>query len=429
MIPAIEQASIADIEELQISKLKDLLIYLKNCSPYYQRIFQELNVDITSIQHLRDLQRLPCTRKDDLQRFNKDFFCVPMHQIVDYATTSGTLGEPITFGLTDADLDRLAYNEMISFQCAGIKKGDIVQLMCTMDRRFMAGLAYFLGLRKLGAGTIRIGAGVSQLQWDSILQYKPKYLIAVPSFLLKMIAYAEQNGIDYRASSVEAVICIGESLRTASLSASHLAQRIQEKWPIKLISTYASTEMSAAFTECEAMQGGHQHPELIITEVLDENEQAVADGELGELVVTTLGIEALPLLRYKTGDMVRRFSVPCSCGRNTYRIGPVEGRKQQMIKYKGTSLYPPAIHDLLASFEEINLYVIEISNTEVGTDDILIQVASTTPTEELLARIKDTFRAKLRVTPTLVFQQEEILQRTVFNPLSRKPINFIDHRI
>lgn len=429
MIPAIEQASIADIEELQINKLKDLLIYLKNCSPYYQRIFQELHVDITSIQYLNDLQRLPCTRKDDLQRFNKDFFCVPMHKIVDYATTSGTLGTPITFGLTDTDLDRLAYNEMISFQCAGVKKGDLVQLMCTMDRRFMAGLAYFLGLRKLGAGIIRVGAGVPQLQWDSILQYKPKYLIAVPSFLLKMITYAEQNDIDYRASSVEAVICIGESLRTATLSASHLAQRIQEKWPIKLISTYASTEMSAAFTECEAMQGGHQHPELIITEVLDENEQAVADGELGELVVTTLGIEALPLLRYKTGDMVRRFSMPCSCGRNTCRIGPVEGRKQQMIKYKGTSLYPPAIHDLLASFEEINLYVIEISNTEVGTDDVLIQVASTTPSDELLARIKDTFQAKLRVTPTIVFQQEEILQKMIFNPLSRKPITFIDHRV
>lgn len=428
MIPAIEQASIADIEKLQSSKLKDLLIYLNNYSPYYQRIFQAKQIDLTSIRHLRDLRRLPLTKKDDLQRFNKDFFCVPMDRIIDYATTSGTLGDPVTFGLTDADLDRLAYNEMISFQCAGVQKGDLVQLMCTIDRRFMAGIAYFLGLRQLGAGVIRIGAGIPELQWDSILQYKPKYLIAVPSFLLKIIAYAEQHGIDYRGSSIEAVICIGESLRTATLSPSLLTQRIQEKWPIKLFSTYASTEMSAAFTECEAMQGGHQHPELIITEVLDENEQAVPDGELGELVVTTLGIEALPLLRYKTGDMVRRFSTPCICGRNTSRIGPVEGRKQQMIKYKGTSLYPPAMHDLLVSFEEIKLYLIEISNTEVGTDDIMIQVAASAPTEELLNRIKDSFRAKLRVTPKIVFQEEEILQRTVFNPLSRKPIRFIDHR-
>src|SRR5690606_37029443 len=108
-------------------------------------------------------------------------------------------------------------NEMLSFECAGVKEGDLVQLMTTIDRRFMAGMAYFLGLRKLGAGIIRVGAGVPPLQWDSILRYEPKYLIAVPSFILKMIEYAEENNIDYIGSSVKGVICIGESLRTADL--------------------------------------------------------------------------------------------------------------------------------------------------------------------------------------------------------------------
>src|SRR5690606_26965113 len=143
------------------------------------------------------------TTKTDLQLYNDDFLCVPKHEILDYATTSGTLGDPVTFGLTDNDLDRLAYNELLSFRCAGVQKGDLVQLMTTIDRRFMAGLAYFLGLRKLGAGIVRVGAGVPPLQWDSILLYHPKYLIAVPSFLLKMIDYAEENNIDYKNSSVK----------------------------------------------------------------------------------------------------------------------------------------------------------------------------------------------------------------------------------
>ena len=300
--------------------------------------------------------------------------------------------------------------------------------MTTIDRRFMAGLAYFLGLRKLGAGIVRVGAGVPPLQWDSILRYQPKYLIAVPSFLLKMIDYAEENNIDYKNSSVKGVICIGEALRTANLEPTLLAKRIQEKWNIALHSTYASTEMSAAFTECEAFSGGHHHPELIITEIVNEQNEPVADGELGELVVTTLGIEAMPLLRFKTGDMVRKFTEPCTCGRTTYRIGPVEGRKQQMIKYKGTTLYPPAMHDAVAHFNEIKLHLIEISSNAIGTDEIVVRIYATDTSEDFSSKLKDYFRARLRVTPQIIFEEELTLQKIIFDPLSRKPLTFIDKR-
>jgi phenylacetate--coA ligase len=159
-IPVIETQSKDAIRLFQEEKLRELLQYLKEKSPYYQRLFRENNIDITQIQHLEDLQRLPTTSKDDLQRYNDDFLCVPKEAIVDYASTSGTLGKPVTFGLTDRDLDRLAYNEAISLSCAGISQGDVVQLMTTIDRRFMAGLAYFLGIRHLGASIVRIGAGI-----------------------------------------------------------------------------------------------------------------------------------------------------------------------------------------------------------------------------------------------------------------------------
>ncbi|MCG2610947.1 AMP-binding protein [Flavobacterium sp. SM15] len=429
MIPAIETKSLEEIREFQHEKLRETLVYLKNNSPYYQSLFTKNDIAIETIKTISDLQQIPVTTKTQLQEFNDDFFCVPMHQIIDYATTSGTLGSPVTFGLTDNDLERLAYNEAISFACAGIKKGDVVQLMTTMDRRFMAGLAYFMGLRKLGAGVIRVGAGIPELQWDSILKYQPKYLIAVPSFLLKLIEYAEQHNIDYKASSVKGVICIGESLRNQDFSPSILTQKITDKWSLQLFSTYASTEMSTAFTECEHFVGGHQHPELIITEVLNENDQPVLEGESGELTITTLGVEAMPLLRFKTGDIVKLHTEPCLCGRTTLRVGPVVGRKQHMIKYKGTTLYPPAMHDLLTYFEGVKNHVIEISTNELGTDEILIKISAHTDSEELLASIKDHFRAKLRVTPKVEFVAEDILNKIIFVPASRKPITFIDKRL
>lgn len=428
MIPVIEKASKGEIKEFQEKKLRELLVYLSENSPYYKALFQKEGININDVNSIEDLQKIPVTSKTDLQQYNDDFFCVPMHKIIDYATTSGTLGSPVTFGLTDEDLERLAYNEAISFACAGIKEGDVVQLMTTMDRRFMAGLAYFLGLRKLKAGVIRVGAGIPELQWDSILKYKPKYLIAVPSFLLKMIEYAEHNNIDYNNSSIEGVVCIGESLRNQDFSPSILAEKITNKWKIKLYSTYASTEMSTAFTECEAFSGGHHHPELIITEILDDNDNPVAEGESGELTITTLGVEGMPLLRFKTGDIVKLHPETCQCGRNTHRIGPVVGRKQHMIKYKGTTLYPPAMHDLLNYFEAIQNHVIEISTNDLGTDEILIKIASSKASEELLSEIKDHFRAKLRVTPKVEFVPSDQLNKIIFTPMSRKPITFIDKR-
>lgn len=428
MIPVIERQSTQEIKAFQEAKLIEQLVYLQQNSKFYQRLFTENSIDISRIKTLEDLKQIPVTTKNDIQKYNDDFFCVPRPQIIDYATTSGTLGDPVTFGLTDQDLDRLAYNERISFECAGIQKGDIVQLMTTMDRRFMAGLAYFLGLRDLGASVIRVGAGIPQLQWDSILQYHPKYLIAVPSFLLKMIEFAEQQQIDYQNSGVEAVICIGEALRTKDLEPNILVQKIQSKWKIDLFSTYASTEMATAFTECEAQKGGHHHPELIICEILDDENQEVEDGELGELTVTTLGVEGLPLLRFKTGDLVRKHTAQCTCGRNTFRLGPIEGRKQQMIKYKGTTLYPPAMHDLIADFEEIKMHLIELSHSEIGTDEIRIKIVSDNESDDFLKLVKDHFRAKLRVTPQVEFVNLETLQPIVHNPLKRKPTTLIDKR-
>ncbi len=429
MIPKIEKQPKSTIREFQEDKLKEVLVYLQENSKYYRAVFEKNQIDISMIKTLDDLEEIPVTTKDDLQLYNDDFICVPKNKIIDYVTTSGTLGNPVTIALTDADLDRLAYNEAISFACAGINKDDVVQLMTTIDRRFMAGLAYFLGIRKLGAGIIRVGAGIPELQWDSILKFEPTYLIAVPSFLLKLIEYADANDIDYNTSSVKGVICIGESLRNQDFTLNLLSKKIKSKWNVDLFSTYASTEMGTAFTECELKQGGHHHPELIIVEVLDDDDNPVKEGEYGELTITTLGVEAMPLLRFKTGDVVKVHDNQCGCGRNTLRLSPVVGRKKQMVKYKGTTIYPPAMYDLLNDFDAIKSYIIEISHNDIGTDEILIKIGAENDSEELLSRVRDHFRAKLRVLPKIEFHDIKEINKLRFPKMSRKPILFIDKRV
>src|SRR5690606_21450804 len=145
------------------------------------------------------------------------------------------------------------------------------------------------------------------------------------------------------------------------------------------------------------------HPELIIIEILDDNDDPVPEGQAGELTITTLGVEAMPLIRFKTGDIVRAYTDPCSCGRNTPRVGPVIGRQKQMIKYKGTTLYPPAMYNILNHFNEIEAFVIEIDSNEIGTDEICIKIAAQDPNDTLLQTIRDHFRAKLRVLPKIEF--------------------------
>ncbi len=429
----IEFQSVDEIRTLQEDLLRKQLVYLQEKSPYYRRVFAEQGIDIQSIQTLNDLQCLPFTEKKHLQEFNDDFLCCSREDIIDYITTSGTLGEPVTFGCTENDLQRLAYNERKSFDCAGIAKSNVVQIMTTLDKRFMAGLAYFLGLRELGAGIIRVGNGIPQLQWDTILRIKPDTIMCVPSFILRLIEYAEQNNIDYKNSSIKRIIGIGEGLRDQHFNLNLLGSKIKEKWDVELFATYSSTEMSATFSECPFGCGGHVHPELIIVEIVDENNQVVPDGEVGEVVITTLGVEAMPLLRFRTGDMAAKITEPCACGRNSYRLTPLVGRKNNMIKLKGTTIYPPAINDVLDNTEYIENYVVVVRDSNAGTDEVVVRIGlkhsvSLTDTEELIKDLQNRFRARLRVAPLIEILPTDVIQRINFPAQNRKPTKFIDER-
>ncbi len=428
----IEFESIKTISAYQEELLRKQMSYLSVKSPYYKRLFADHAIDPSSIRTIADLQRVPFTEKADLQRYNNDFLCVPREEIIDYITTSGTLGDPVLFGCTDADLDRLAYNEYKSFSCAGLQKGDILQLMTTIDKRFMAGLAYWLGIRRLGASIIRVGNGIPELQWDTIQRLHPTAIMCVPSFILRLIEYAEQHHIDYRRSSIRKIIGIGEGLRDQQFELNLLGQRIHDKWPeVELYATYSSTEMSATFSECEHACGGHVHPELIIVEIIGEDDKPVPDGQAGEVVITTLGVEGMPLLRFRTGDIAAKVETPCACGRNSYRLTPLIGRKHNMIKLKGTTIYPPAINDVLDNTDFVDNYVVVVRSSETGTDRVIVRVSlkpNTLNSEDAIKTLKDHFRSRLRVSPEVEILPSDVIRQIIFPAKSRKPVKFIDER-
>lgn len=415
--------------QMQEQKLRLLLQYVSQHSSFYKELFAKHQIDINNIKTIADLVQIPPTYKEDLQQRNNDFLCVPTEQVVEYMSTSGTLGGPVTVALTENDLNRLAYNEYNSFSCADGTKKDIYQLMLTLDRQFMAGIAYYSGIRKLGAGIIRLGPGVPALQWETIKRLKPTAIVAVPSFILKLISFAKEAGIDINKTSVKKAICIGENIRNTDFSLNMLGKKITESWNIKLYSTYASTEMQTAFTECGEGKGGHYQPELVIVELLDENDQPVAPYTAGEVTVTTLGVEGMPLLRYKTGDICMYFDEPCACGRTSLRLSSILGRKKQMIKFKGTTLYPPALFDLLNEREEILDYVVEVSSNEVDLDQVTLYVVPAEDSEECDHRIRSYLQARLRVSPHIKYVTAEEIQKIQFNDANRKAVKFIDRRL
>lgn len=428
--PEIQFGTVAEIKAFQDRRLAETVGYLAGNSPFYMRLFVEKGIDPETIASVEDLQRIPTVSKDDLQKYSRDFICVPEDDIVDYVTTSGTLGDPVTFALTDADLDRLAYNEWLSFSTAGCSRSDIMQLMTTIDRRFMAGLAYFLGARKMGMGIVRVGNGIPELQWDTIRRVRPDCCMVVPSFLMKLVGYARENGIDYRGSSLRKAICIGEALRDPdTFGLSTLGRRIHEVWPeLELYSTYASTEMQSSFTECHCHCGCHIPVDLIIVELLDRDGNHVPDGQPGEVTVTTLGVEGMPLLRFRTGDICRMYDESCSCGRNSPRLSSVIGRRSQMVKFKGTTLYPPALFDVLDSIPEITNYIVEVYTNDLGTDEVLVRIGCEDHSDAFLKKVKDMFRSRVRVAPTISFEKADYIAKLQMPPMSRKAVKFIDMR-
>lgn len=422
----VEFASPGEQHRIQESLLREHLTHMAAHSPYYRTLLGGLGV-VPDRATLADLADLPLTDKTTLGRHAKAFLAVPMNRVVDIVLSSGTTGQSTAIMYTESDLRRLAYNEEISFAGCAVTADDVVLLTCTIDRCFIAGLAYYSGARSLGAAVIRNGLCSVESHSEIIRRLKPTVLVGVPTFLVKLGEFLQAAGFDPAAVGVLRLICIGEPLRDRDLALLKVGERLEQLWGAPPYSTYASSETITSFCECTARQGGHLHPELAIVEIVADDGTVLPPGAVGEVVTTPLAIEGMPLLRFQTGDMSFLIDGPCICGRNSPRLGPILGRKAQMIKYRGTTLYPNAIYAALEDIPEVSEYYVVASSDFDLADQIEVHVA-VRDAACTAAVISAQLQARLRVLPRVVIDDAEAVRRQVYAGHSRKPIRFVDER-
>jgi phenylacetate-CoA ligase len=397
-------------------------------TPFYRRILLELGLEPAKAT-LADLVRLPLTSRQDLERDPAAFLAEPPEKQADLALTSGSTGEPILVPYTANDLDRLAFNEMLNFWGAGIRPRDRLLLCVTLDRCFVAGLAYYQGLVKLGAAAIRSGPGQPARQWELINRLNPTGLVGVPSFLLKTAHWGLEQGLNPKACGIKALVTIGEPVRRGDGSLTPLGRELAEAWGSQVFNNYGATEMETAFSECTAGDGGHVHPELMLAEIVDDNGRVLPPGQLGEVVVTPLGVEGLPLVRFRTGDIARLHLEPCACGWQTPRLGAIEGRLAQRLKVSGTTLYPEMIFQALQEFPEVKGAYLEARSAYDLSDEINVVVGLENPADAATtARIAEMLQARLRVRPQVTVQEHSLVQETMEQGGGRKLKRFFDLR-
>ena len=391
--------------------------YAAEHSPYYREQFRRFS-DVPA------LTELPTVDKRVVSERNLDFLCVPRERIVEIVTTSGTTGQPLLWMLTDSDLRRLGSNEKLSFECAGLTPHDTVLVAVAMDRCFIAGLAYWMGLRELGCATARVGPSSPAYVLEVLQRLQPTAIVAVPSFLRLIADKAREAGVDLHSGSVQKAICIGEPIRDCSLALNIAGCAIESAWGAKVYSTYGVTELANSLCECDAGAGGHLHDQQLHLEVLDDAGQPVADGEVGEVVATTFGVEAMPLIRYRTGDCAALFCGPCACGRTTPRLGPVVGRKNQRLKFKGVSLFPSTLQAALEEADGVESFVVVATAGSELSDAIEVLVHGSA--SELA--LKDILQARSMITPRIRHVSREEIETLQLPPNARKRRTFVDLR-
>lgn len=423
----LRSAPVAVIEARQLVLLRDHLNHAFRV-PFYRDLFDRVGLCFDGDKGLYELlATLPLTSREDLDTSPDKFGLTDFKPVHDIALTSGTTGNSIVVPYTESDLQRLAYNEAIAYHSAGVRETSTVLLTVTLDRCFIAGLAYYSGVTFLGATAIRSGPGQLAKQWELIERFCPDAIVGVPTFLHELGRWGLANGIDVGASSIDRIITIGEPARKADCHPTPVGRALMEMWSGSIHSSYGATELEAAFGECCAGRGGHVHPEMMITEIVGDDGEVLPDGERGEVVVTPLGVEGFPLVRFRTGDIARLYSDPCSCGWNTKRLGPIEGRLAQRLKYKGTTIYPEGIFHVIQGIEEVRGAYVEVRSESDGADDVLVVVGCDSVGLDTKA-VQEKLQARLRVVPEVVIKPVKEVVAAMAGEGGRKPKKFFDYR-
>ena len=408
------------LKTLQERYLREHLAYCRARSPWYRKKLAGIDPESFSIDRLGEL---PITTKDELAEDPDAFLAAPWSEVEDVVFSSGTTGEPCRIAYTGSDMKRLAYNEQRCFHAAGLTKEDRVLLTCTLDRCFVAGMAYYQGVCRLGASAIRNGLNTLESHAEVIRTLRPSMIVGVPSFLRHLGKHLGERGVS--VDSVRALICIGEPVHDEKFGFSELGGQLRELWNARIHSTYASSEIVSSFCDCTECCGGHLRADLAILEIVDESGNVLPPGETGEVVITPMQVTGMPLVRFRTGDISFMTDEPCRCGRFLPRLGPILGRKAQMLKIRGTTLYPQALFSVLDSSPEVLEYYIVATGHELS-DRIEAFVALKEPHSSLEA-VSERLKARCRLTVPVTEVPIDEARRRIFS-VSRKPVRFIDRR-
>jgi phenylacetate-CoA ligase len=259
---------------------------------------------------------------------------------------------------------------------------------------------------------------------EMIERIQPTAIVAVPSFLRVIADKVHEIKFDLKNCSVKKAVCIGEPIRDGRFALNTSGRAIEAAWGVKVYSTYGVTELANSLCECDAGVGGHLHDEQLHLEILDDADQPLPDGAVGEVVATTFGVEAMPLIRYRTGDCAAIFRTPCKCRRKTPRLGPILGRKNQKLKFKGTSLFPSTLQAVLEETNNIESFVIvaRAENKLSDSVEVLFHGGASA------AGLRDAFQARAKISPEIRRASREEIESLQMPPQARKRRTFVDLR-
>lgn len=414
------------IDSINDENFRQVLDYCLKNSKFYQDHYKD--TDLSSVKTIADISKLPFTTKDDIADRSEDFLCVDDSEIVEIATTSGSTGNPLMLKYTGGDLERLALNEYLAFHYAGITKEDKVMIAVTLDKCFIAGLAYYVGLNSVGASSVRIGPRSPEMLLKIAEVTEATAIVGVPTYLDKVYDLAISQGREKVLENIRKLICIGEPVKEKDLSLNAIGQRLKDKWKADIYSTYGITELAVSFCECTKSCGGHIHPELIYVEIVDDEGNVLPHGQEGEVVATTFNVEGMPLIRFRTGDISFIVEEECGCGLKSLKLGPVTGRKKQKLKIKGTSVYPQMIINVMEQMDYVNNYVIIATSDTTLSDHIEVRCSLKKGVNKTIPEMRAKLKGNLKVTPDVIFDSPENIDLIQGSVSKRKKTKFVDRR-
>lgn len=369
--PELETMSRSELEALQLERLQKTVNHCMN-SPFYQNKFKELGITPDDIKTLDDVRKLPFTTKEDLrENYPFGICCVPMKDCVRLHSSSGTTGNPTVVLHSQKDLDEWANAVARCLWMVGSRPEDVFQNSAGYGM-FTAGLGFQYGAEKVGMLTVPAAAGNTTRQIKFIKDFGTSVLHAIPSYASRIYEVMKEEGCDPRKDTKLRVLCIG-----AEPHSEEQRKRIEENLGVKAYNSYGISEMmgpGVAF-ECQEQNGLHIWEDYFIVEIIDPvTLEPLPDGELGELVLTTINREAMPLLRYRTRDLTRILPGDCPCGRHHKRLARLQGRSDDMMILKGVNIFPIQIEKILLKFKELSTdYLITLETKENG-DTMTIDV-------------------------------------------------------